>query len=156
MKSKYLIPLFLLGLAVWACTPASQPDNGAGEPVSVEVASAPAYWQNLTAFTTDTVNNAETLTYSLGSFNRPIAIELQISGDSISGSTAVTVYLEQSINGSDYASLGTAAINGAGTTDTRITADCLGGPLRARAVGGGTQATVVAMDAIIADSAPAQ
>lgn len=154
MKFKYIFPAAFLAMAVWACVPASQPEAPASEP---EVAAyEAAYWRNLTDFSTDTVNNSETLTYSIGSFNRPIAIELQVSGDSISGSTAVTVYLEQSINGSDYASLGTATINGSGTTNTRITTDCLGGTLRARAVGGGTQATVVAMDAIVADSQPTQ
>lgn len=152
---QYLIPAAFLALAVWACVPASQPEAPESEPAYASAYEA-AYWRDLTAFTTDTVNNAETLTYSIGSFNRPIAIELQISGDSISGSTAVTVNLQQSINGSDWYTLGSAAINGTGTTNTRITTDVLGGTLRATAVGTGTQATVVAMDAIVAESQPTQ
>lgn len=153
---KYIIPILFLGLALWACspTPSTPP---ASEPVEYGATLAtPAYWSNVTDFTTDTVTDAGTLTYAIGSYNRPVAIELQISGDSLSGATAVTVTLEQSINGTNYASLGTAAINGTGTTNTRITTDVLGGTIRARAVGTGTQSTLVRMDAIVAESQPTQ
>jgi hypothetical protein len=152
---KHLAFLTLLALAVLSC----EPQAGEQDQAPIEYgATMGAFWRDATAFTTDTLANAETFTYNIGSFNRPVSIDLQVSGDSLSGSTNVAVILEQSINGTDYAALSTTAnaINGAGTSNTRITADCLGGTIRARAVGTGTQSTIVRMDALVAESQPTQ
>jgi len=113
------------------------------------------YWQNLTAFTTDTIANAETLTYSLGTFNRPVAVEVQIAADSLSGTMASTVTLEQSINGADWFVVDTETLSGT-TVRLKATGDVLGGTLRVRSVSTGTQSTALRMDAIVTDSAPAQ
>lgn len=112
------------------------------------------YWRNLTAFS-DTITNAETLTYSLGSFNRPIGIEVQIAADSVSGTLASTVTLEQSINGSDWFVVDTETLSGT-TVRLKATGDVLGGTLRVRSVSTGTQSALLRMDAIVTDSQPTQ
>ena len=149
---KALLPLALtatvaLGMVMCAFTGS---DNA-----EVEVAADGVYWRNLTAFTTDTITNAETLTYSLGTFNQPIAIEVQISADSLSGTLASTVTLEQSINGTDWFVVDTETLSGAAPR-LKATGDCLGGWLRVSSVSTGTQSAILRMDAIVAGSAPTQ
>lgn len=148
-----------MALMVWACTPPADRGQEQGqEPIEYSATMSSGFWQDAAAFTSGTLVDDTTFTYDLGSFNRPISIELQVSGDSLTGATNVTVILEQSINGTNYAALATTAnaINGPGTSNTRLTADCLGGTIRARAVGTGTQTTAVRMDALIAQSQPTQ
>jgi len=144
---KYIAPaLFLLAFAAGCSAP---------QPMQFDVQATPSFWQNLTAFTTDTLTNADTATYSLGTYNRPVSVEVQISADSLSGSTAATATLEQSIAGSDWFIVDTETINGV-TSRLKATGDLLGGTLRLRVISSGTQSTALRMDAIIADSAPAQ
>lgn len=156
---KYITFFAFLALFAWACTPPDGDGKQEQEQAPIEYSSTLAkFWRDATAFTSDTLTDDTTFTYDLGSFNRPISVDLQVSGDSLSGATNVTVILEQSINGTNYAAITTTAnaINGAGTSNTRITGDCLGGTIRARAVGTGTQSTIVRMDAIIAESQATQ
>lgn len=148
---KYIIPLLLMaitsivGLAFTA---------GSGEAPEAEANYTEVYWRNLTAFS-DTITDAETLTYSLGSFNRPIAVEVQIAADSLSGTLASTVTLEQSINGSDWFVVDTETLSGV-TVRLKATGDVLGGTLRVRSVSTGTQSALLRMDAIVTDSQPTQ
>lgn len=149
MKLKYILPAILLAIiAALAFT------GQAGEAPEAEAEYSDLYWRNLTAFS-DTITNGETLTYSLGSFNRPVGVEVQIAADSLSGTLASTVTLEQSINGSDWFVVDTETLSGV-TVSLKATGDVLGGTLRVRSVSTGTQSALLRMDAIVTDSAPTQ
>lgn len=113
------------------------------------------YWSNRPAFTTDTLTDADTMTYSIGEFNRPVAVEVQISADSLSGTMAGTVYLQQSHNGADWFNVDTETLSGT-TVRLKATGDVLGGTLRAYVLSTGTQSTALRMDAIVAEAQPAQ
>jgi len=140
---QYIIPiLFTLTVMLFAFTPAGSDYNS-------------PYWSARPAFTTDTLTDADTMTYSIGSFNVPVAIEVQIAADSLSGTMAGSVQLQQSINGSDWFTVDTETLSGT-TVRLKATGDVLGGTLRAYVLSTGTQSTALRMDAIVAESLPAQ
>ena len=115
-----------------------------------EVAGAYGRAWNNTAITLDTLNNAETITQALGSYFSPIYYEVQVAADSISGSTAATATLQQSIDsGTNWTTLGTVTINGTSTRE-KLSGNVLGGNLRLQTVSSGTQVTTLTTAYIIA------
>lgn len=153
MKTKHIIfGLALLMLFLVSC-------DGTKNPVQPQEPQASLnyvpYWSAPTAFTTDTLTNADTMTYNLGSYNRPVALEVVIAADSLSGSTAATATLEHSIDGTHWFVVDTETINGV-TSRLKATGDILGGTVRCRVISTGTQSTTLDMDAIIAESTPQQ
>lgn len=134
----YIIPL--LFLVAFACTQKTT------EKV-MEVAAAQSVY-SVDALAEDTVTTSssiDTVDFTLGTFYGPTAYEIQISADSLSGSTAATAYLEYSgkVSGSDWVSLSSTTINGV-TTRARLTGDIIKGRLRLRVISAnGTQSTTV-------------
>lgn len=95
----------------------------------------------------DTLTNAGTVTQvTTDSLNYPFAYEINVVSDSLSGATAATTYIETKPYGGQghmWAPVGsTVTING-GLTYAPITGTCLGGMVRVRTVGTGTQSTRV-------------
>jgi hypothetical protein len=88
----------------------------------------------------DTLTNADTLDLDLGTFNSPITYQIQVSADSVSGSTAGNMYLELDSDGdgANFYRLETMTINGV-TSRLYETGTIVGGTLRLRYIQGGTQ-----------------
>lgn len=108
------------------------------------------------SFSRDTITTsgtADTTTQSIGTFNRPITYELQISADSLSGATNAVATLQWSACGSctDWADLATVTINGV-TTRNRTTGTIMGGKLQLVTIGNATaQSTTLKTDAVVAE-----
>jgi len=105
---------------------------------------------NKTVQSQETITDADTITQTIGSFFSPIYYEIQVAADSVSGSTAATATLQQSIDdGSNWTTLGTVTINGVTTRET-LTGNCLGGTIRLYTISTGTQSTTLDVSHIIA------
>lgn len=112
-------------------------------------AGSPRPWSQ-TVITLDTLNNGETITQALGQFFSPIYYEVQVAADSISGATAATATLQQSIdNGTNWTTLGTVTINGV-STRSKLSGNILGGNIRLQTVSTGTQVTTLTTSYITA------
>lgn len=124
------------------------PDEPADEPTDEQTITAALEGSSITSKILqdgpDTLTNADTLDIALGTFYGPIDYQIQLSADSLSGSTAGNVYLELDSDGdaAGYHRLETMVINGV-STRTFETGEIIGGKLRLRTITTGTQSTRV-------------
>lgn len=136
----------MMALAAMIAVVSCSKNTGAG---AVSYAAAPRVWLS-SSNTLDTLNNAETITQTIGSFLSPVYYEVQVAADSISGATAATATLQQSLDaGTNWVTLGTVTINGTSTRE-KLTGNILGGNVRLQTVSSGTQVTTLTTAYIIA------
>lgn len=94
----------------------------------------------------DTLTNADTVTYTLGSWDNAFDWNLLYQADSLSGSTAGTFTIETQLNGGEvWYTLESITINGVQTL-ARKTGSCEGGKMRFKSITSGTQSTRQAFD----------
>lgn len=146
----YIASLAIVALTVFSCTGDPAP---AAEPQAF--ASRKPLFETI-AKTTDTLTNADTVIFTVGSFFGPVNYVVQVFADSLSGSTAGTATLQHSaeMSGNDWVDLANpVTVNGVTTRDD-ITGAILGGRLRLRTISSGTQSTALRTVAIVTEDQP--
>lgn len=99
----------------------------------------------------DTITNAGTVTQSVvaTALSYPFSYQVNIVADSLSGATAATLYVDHQAYGrTNWVPVSSTTIDG-GLTYAPITGSVLGGKIRVRAVGSGTQSTKLATDCTV-------
>lgn len=146
MKTSLFLLFGLLALLMVSITPGCDPvdppktEDPADVPVELASMNFAAPRSYILQDGVDTLTNADTLDLNLGTFYGPTAYQIQVSADSLSGSTAATTYLELDSDGDGvgFYRIETMTINGV-TSRLYETGTILFGTLRLRTIQGGTQ-----------------
>lgn len=158
LLSRLLILAIFSATILAGCEYFNPPKEEPAEEVPDGVVSAQGFEtprMNILQDGVDTLTNADTLDLSLGYFYGPIVYQIQLSADSVSGSTAGNLYLELDSDGDGvgFYRIETMVVNGV-TTRSIETGTILGGALRLRYIQGGTQVNRIWQEFLYCPRAP--
>jgi len=117
--------------------------------LDTSAASYGPLFRTFTAFndTITTSGTADTTIVTVGTFNRAMSINIQVSTDSLSGTTNAAAYLQQRLGANNtWKTLDTVTIDGDAINDF-LTSDVTGGSYRVYIISNGTaQSNIVTVD----------